>query len=577
MSLKQSTTSSSLDAPVTARRIVQLVRVSSKSQADKLTPENQRAILDKMLAQGSGVLVSRIEDGAVGMSGGNALKDRPDLLKLFSLLKDRAVDEVQVVALDRLSRSDDMIERAMILQAVRDAGAIIRTADGTITDPSTQTGELMGSLSLLFATWEKAKIKDRTLAGRLRSVAAGKPGAGNVPYALRYDRDKQGWVVVADEAETVRLMFNLAATGLGVEKIGQHVGNLGKRTRRGIPFNRAAVRLILRHSAYTGTWVQAYGGQTFTASVPAIIERDLFDTVQAALTGRRACGGAPYTLEVLCRGVVFCSCGRPMHVTVKNTRRTTTAYHPIYQCASRRSPGESCGNPSFRTEEADRAVWEAVARKLSDPALLTDALASREASPDTSTWEGQIAGAKKALDKVSKRAAALAEARADGVISDGDYRQRMDAYQREKANLERTITAATQGITDAGRWQSVRTALTERLTALRAKLDGASVPFGIRRDALLALVPRALGCGITLWPDGRITVKAVLWTDPTTDGGGGRGCHLVGSTRSATIFWTIRLFQAQNSPDLRLLVTFRRFGLGWEAEMLEVLRAIGLP
>jgi site-specific DNA recombinase len=500
-----------------------------------MTPENQRRLLDTMLERSPGVLVCRIEDGAAGISGGNALKDRPDLLKLISLLQGRAVDEVQVVALDRLSRSDDMIERAMVLQAVRDAGAVIRTADGTVTDPSTQTGELMGSLSLLFATWEKAKIKDRTLAGRLRSVSAGKPGTGKVPYALRYDKTTAMWVIVPDEAETVQLMFSLASEGLGVERIEQRLGELGKRTRRGIPFNRAAVRFILHSTAYAGTWTQEYAGHAYATTVPTIIDRSLFDSVQTAIAGRRHSGGAPCSWDALLRGLVFCPCGRPMHVSVKNTCRTAAKHHALYRCASWRERGNSCGNPSFRAAHADATVWSAVVEKISSPDLLTEALSDRDAIPDTTTWEAQVAAARKALERVSRRAAALAEARADGVVSDADYRQRMDGYQREKANLERTVGAATAGITDATRRKSIRGALSDRLATLRATLTGSNVPFAIRRDALVALVPRELGCGITLWADGRITVRAALWSDPAgSDSPSGSGCQLVGSSRSAT-------------------------------------------
>lgn len=158
-------------------RYVQLIRVSSKGQADKATPEIQRAAMVKLDAQRPGIEAAPpIEDGATGLSGALGGKDRPDLAKLFALLAARKIDEVRCYAIDRLSRSDNEVERATILQNLKDAGAVIVDASGSVIDPSEQMGQLMGSLSLLLQVGRERKSRLepwQAACGRSRRASRG--------------------------------------------------------------------------------------------------------------------------------------------------------------------------------------------------------------------------------------------------------------------------------------------------------------------------------------------------------------------------------------------------------------------
>src|SRR4051812_40174303 len=100
-------------------RFVELIRVSSKKQSDADTPEVQRRELEKLQQRRPGVLVERIEDGASGLSGALGLAARPDLQRLAALARARAFDEVRVYDVDRLTRADDLRERAAVFGIVQ--------------------------------------------------------------------------------------------------------------------------------------------------------------------------------------------------------------------------------------------------------------------------------------------------------------------------------------------------------------------------------------------------------------------------------------------------------------------------
>jgi hypothetical protein len=119
-------------------RYVEMIRVSTKGQADSDTPELQRRALDRLRERRPGTLVERIE--ALGQSGAAPFDERPDLMRLLELSKAGAFDEVRVYAIDRLTRSYEPDERWDIWKLVRKAGAVIVDANDNVIDPADRSG-----------------------------------------------------------------------------------------------------------------------------------------------------------------------------------------------------------------------------------------------------------------------------------------------------------------------------------------------------------------------------------------------------------------------------------------------------
>ena len=104
------------------------------------------------------------------------------------------------------------------------------------------------------------------------------------------------------------MMFSLYAQGFGCTSVARQVNALGAKPHRSAEFNRSSVNMILRNPTYIGkiVWDQkkhirkgARGNPkhitiyqppekwTITDGLhPAIVDRELFDRVQAIMAGR---------------------------------------------------------------------------------------------------------------------------------------------------------------------------------------------------------------------------------------------------------------------------------------------------
>jgi site-specific DNA recombinase len=146
---------------------------------------------------------------------------------------------------------------------------------------------------LSFAQFEREvtseRIRDKIAASKRKGLWVG--GIAPLGYATK-DRKI---VVVEDEAERVRTIFrsylklgslNRLMADLREQGIVTKVRSL-KTGRRvgGIPFTRGPLAHFLRNRFYLGEIV--FKGEVFPGEQPAILDRDLFDAVQAKLNDQR--------------------------------------------------------------------------------------------------------------------------------------------------------------------------------------------------------------------------------------------------------------------------------------------------
>jgi hypothetical protein len=118
-------------------------------------------------------------------------------------------------------------------------------------------------------------------------------GWGHSP--LGYETKDRKIVVVEAEAERVRTVFrrylelgslNLLMADLRERGIVTKVRSLKSgRTVGGIPFTRGPLAHCLRNRFYVGEVI--FKGEVFPGEQPAILDRDLFDAVQAKLNDQR--------------------------------------------------------------------------------------------------------------------------------------------------------------------------------------------------------------------------------------------------------------------------------------------------
>ena len=155
---------------------------------------------------------------------------------------------------------------------------------------TTSMGRLTLNVLLSFAQFEREvtseRIRDKIAASKRKGLWVG----GMAP--LGYDTKDRRIIVVEEEAERVRTIFR---SYLALGSLNRVLADLRQRgivtklrtlktgrTVGGIPFTRGPLAYLLRNRFYIGEVV--FKGEVFPGEQPAILDRDLFDAVQAKLS-----------------------------------------------------------------------------------------------------------------------------------------------------------------------------------------------------------------------------------------------------------------------------------------------------
>lgn len=248
--------------------------------------EAAQAYIKSQAHAGWALVRTRYDDG--GFSGGST--DRPALQQLLADVKTHKVKIIVVYKVDRLTRS--LADFAKLVELF-DAHGVSFVSVTQQFNTTTSMGRLTLNVLLSFAQFEREvtseRIRDKIGASKRKGLWVG----GVVP--LGYHAKDRKISVVENEAKVVRHIFrrylelgslNLLLADLNTTGVRTKVRPLSTgRTIGGISFTRGPLAHFLRNRFYIGE-VQ-FKGEVFPGEQPAILDRKLFDAVQARLEQQR--------------------------------------------------------------------------------------------------------------------------------------------------------------------------------------------------------------------------------------------------------------------------------------------------
>ena len=264
--------------------------------------------------EGWHVLSAHYDDG--GFSGGTM--DRPALQRLLADIGAGKVDVVVVYKIDRLTRS--LFDFAKIVEAF-DAKGVSFVSVTQQFNTTTSMGRLTLNVLLSFAQFEREvtseRIRDKIAASKQKGMWMG----GAVP--LGYDAVNRKLRINAEEAKTVRLLFELYLKLGSVRQLQEECQRLGLRTKLrtmldgrrsgGTAFSRGHLYLILSNPIYIGRI--PHKGRSYEGEHEAIIDAETWDKVQAQLAtnaGRKTGPSQLQAPEPACGAAVH-GRGRSLH------------------------------------------------------------------------------------------------------------------------------------------------------------------------------------------------------------------------------------------------------------------------
>lgn len=194
-------------------------RVMTKEE----TIRRHRAWLEEREAQ----LGIHVSEWYVEVVSGDTIEDRPVVQQVLAEVEDGEWDGVLCMDVQRLARGNTM-DQGIMCEAFEDSGAFIITNDGYY-DTTDEADMDYLEYGLYNARREYKTINRIQQNGRMRSRLEGNYISANPPYGYRKIKVGKNPTleIVEDEAQHVRMMFEMAASGIKCHSIALKLNDMG--------------------------------------------------------------------------------------------------------------------------------------------------------------------------------------------------------------------------------------------------------------------------------------------------------------------------------------------------------------
>lgn len=182
---------------------------------------------------------------------GESIAERHEFQRVLEKVKDPGCSGIVCHAIDRLGRGDPM-EYGYVLSTLRFNGCSIVTPTRTY-DTANPSDLQQLKLQMFVANVEFDHIRERLKDGSRRAVERGCYIGSHAPFG--YDKcklDNTPTLKPNAEAEAVRLMYELACSGLDKGKIARRLNADGIKTKNGKLWTAARVGATLANPIYKG-------------------------------------------------------------------------------------------------------------------------------------------------------------------------------------------------------------------------------------------------------------------------------------------------------------------------------------
>jgi DNA invertase Pin-like site-specific DNA recombinase len=308
----------------------------------------------------------RYDDG--GFSGGST--DRPALQQLLADIRAHKINVIVVYKVDRLTRS--LADFAKLVELF-DAHGVSFVSVTQQFNTTTSMGRLTLNVLLSFAQFEREvtseRIRDKIAASKRKGLWVG----GMVPlgYALKEGK----LLIVEEEAEQVRTIFrrylefgsvNRLVIDLRERNFRTKIRKLSNGgTRGGVPFTQGPLFYMLRNRFYVGE--VRYKNEIYPGPQPPIVDRELFEAVQARLTAQWSHRTVTRQRSVsLLAGLLFDDAGHPMVATYATKNGVRYRYYVSQPHLRGQAKLSSSSVARVPAADIEAVVFKALAAHLRD-------------------------------------------------------------------------------------------------------------------------------------------------------------------------------------------------------------------
>ena len=228
------------------RKVVFYGRVSTEHEAQTYALSNQMQWYEELKkSYRNWTVVERyIDDGITGTQA----KKRPEFMRM---IEDARLGKFDLIVTREVSRfARNTIDCLEITRQLKNWGVEVFFVQEGIWTMENE-GEMNLTIRAMVAQEESRKMSERIKAGQAISRKNGVIyGNGNL---LGYERVCDTYVVNQEQAETVRMIFNLYEAGLGIQAIRDELIKSGRKNASGeVKWDNTRIARCLHNSAYKG-------------------------------------------------------------------------------------------------------------------------------------------------------------------------------------------------------------------------------------------------------------------------------------------------------------------------------------
>ncbi len=345
-------------------------------------------------------------------------------------------EAVVVYKLDRFSR--DRYDSAIYKNKLKRNGVRVISATENISD--TPEGIILESVLEGMAEFYSKELAQKVSRGMNETALKGNSCGGAI--SLGYKIENKKYVIDPVTAPIVAEAFERYANGETVKEICESFRERGLRTAKGAEFNKNSFHTMFRNERYIG--VYKYKDIRIENGVPAIVNREVFDTVQKRLKiNAQAPSRGKAKVEYLLAQMLFCGhCGALM-TGESGTGKSGEVYH-YYTCSNRKR-FHTCNKKNLRKDWIERAVVEDAITLLT-PERIDEIAEMAVSQSEAEAAENKVIPALQAeLDEKEKSISNLLKLVERGSDSES-LLARLDELERQKKSLERQLSEAKEDV-----------------------------------------------------------------------------------------------------------------------------------
>lgn len=439
-----------------------------------------------------------------GISGTSTYK-RESFLRMIADAHRGLFDFIITKEISRFSRST--LDSIQYTQELLDANVGVLFQNDNINTLDTDS-EFRLVVMAGVAQDEVRKLSERLKFGFRQSIKNGHVLGNNRLWG--YDKKDCKLTIIPEQAEAVKLIFELYATGdYGLRKLSQELTRRGFTSLLGNDFNTVTIEHILTNPKYKG-WYCGNKTQSLDyrtkkkafleenewvmypdPNIPAIVSEELWDKANAIFKERSArtkAYGVGYQSRYPYSGKIICGKhGTTFHRQSFETKAGKTEF---WKCKTYRTKGKAgCDMPSIRTTELDTILADLFQKLVTHQKEIVQlVLRSIESSEKKVDYSAQIMRLEDQIGQLEQKKEKLLELSVADAITTKEFKTRNNRFNEQITELQEQAVLLQQ--------QEQRNKITQFDPALLEKALWEELRFenGIHSEVVGAILDHVVVC-----------------------------------------------------------------------------------